>query len=70
MAAMLADDNFKCIILNGNDRIPIQISMRFVPKCPIYNTPALFQVMAWRRTGGKPLPEQMLTQFTDAYVRN
>ena len=24
--------------------------------------------MAWRRIGGKPLPELMLTQFTDAIV--
>ena len=25
--------------------------------------------MAWRRTGDKPLPEPMLTQLTDAYMR-
>ena len=25
--------------------------------------------MAWRRIGVKPLPEQMLTQFTDTYMR-
>ena len=24
--------------------------------------------MAWRRTGDKPLPQQMLTQFPDAFV--
>ena len=24
--------------------------------------------MAWRRTGDKPLPETMLTQFTDIYA--
>ena len=24
--------------------------------------------MAWRRTGDKPLPEPMMTQFTDAYT--
>ena len=28
----------------------------------------LVQVMAWRRTGKKSLPEPMLTQFTDAYT--
>ena len=32
------------------------------------NKPALVQVMAWRRTGDKPLPELMLIQFTDAYM--
>ena len=26
MAAILADDSFKCIFLNGNDKIPIRIS--------------------------------------------
>ena len=65
MAAILADDIFKIIFLNENGRIPIQISLRFVPKSPIDNKPALIQVMAWRRTGDKPLPESMITQFID-----
>ena len=30
MDAILADDIFKCIFLNENDRIPIQISLMFV----------------------------------------
>ena len=34
------------------------------------NNSALIQVMAWRRTGNKLLPEQMLTQFSDAYMRH
>ena len=50
MAAILAD-NFKCIFLNENHRIPIRISLKFVPKSPIDNKQALVQVMAWRRTG-------------------
>ena len=70
MAAILADDIFKSIFLNENDRIPIQISLKFVPWSPIDNKPALVQVMAWRRTGDKPLPEPMLIQFTDAYMRH
>ena len=45
MAAVLADELFKCIFLNENDRIPIQISLKFVPRSPIYNKPALVQVM-------------------------
>ena len=44
--------------------------LKFVPKGPIHNRPVLVQVMAWRQTGGKPLPEVMLTQFTDAYMRH
>ena len=31
MATILADDTFKCIFLNENDTIPIQISLKFVP---------------------------------------
>ena len=70
MAATLADDNFKCIFLNENDRIPIRFSLKFVPRSPIDNKPAFVRVMAWRRTGDKPLPEPMLTQFIDAYMRH
>ena len=65
MAAILTDDIFKCIFLNEVYKIPIQIAMKLVPRSPIGNKPALDQVMAWRRTGDKPLPEPMLTQFTD-----
>ena len=61
MAAILADDIFKWILLNENGKIPIQVSLNFVPKGPINNIPALVQVMAWRRTGDKPLPESMMT---------
>ena len=68
MAAILADGNFKCIFLNENDRNLIPISLKFIPRSPIDNKPALAQVMAWRWTGDKPLPEPMLTQFTDAYM--
>ena len=70
MAAILADDNFKCIFLNENDRIPIRISLKFIPRSPIDNKPALVQVMAWHRTGDTPLPKLMLTQFSDAYMRH
>ena len=70
MDTILADDIFKCIFLNENDIIPIQISLKFVPGRPIDNKPALVQVMAWRRTGDKLLPEPVMTQFTDAYMRH
>ena len=59
----------KAIFLNGNDRIPIRISRKFVPRGPIDNKPALVQAMAWCQTVDKPLPELMLTQFTDANIR-
>ena len=70
MAAILTDDNFKCIFLNENDKIQIQISLKFVPRSLIDNKPALLQVMAWRRIGDKPSSEPMLTRFTDAYMRH
>ena len=70
MAAILADDDFGCIFLNENDRIPIQVSLKFVARRPIDNKPALVQVMAWRRIGDEPLPEPMLAQFTDAHMRH
>ena len=36
--------------------------MKFVPRVqgPIYNIPALVQIMAWRRPGDKPLSEPMM----------
>ena len=70
MAAILADDNFKCTFLNENDRILFQISLKIVPWSPIDNKPALVQGMAWRQTGDKPLPEPMPSQFTDAHMQH
>ena len=46
-----ADDIFKCIFLNESVWIPIKISLKFVPKVPINNIPALVQIMAWHRPG-------------------
>ena len=66
---ILADDIFKGIFLYENDRIPIQITLKLVLKSPIDNKAALVQIMAWRRTGDKPLPEPMVTQLTDTYMR-
>ena len=50
----------KCILLNENVWIPIEISLKFVPKGSINNNPALLQIMAWRRLGDKPLSESMM----------
>ena len=55
-----ADDTFKLIFVNANVRISIKISLKLVPKGPIYNIPALVQIMAWRRPGDKPLFEPMI----------
>ena len=54
------DDIFNCICLNEMVWISINISLKFVPKGPIHNIPALVQIMAWRRSGDKPLSEPMM----------
>ena len=54
-----ADDIFRCIFLNENVWIPIKISLKFVPRGPISNIPALVHIMTWRRPGDKPLSEAM-----------
>ena len=56
------DDTFKCIPLNANLTISIKISLKFVPKGPLNNTPALVQIMAWRRPGDKPLSEPKMVR--------
>ena len=58
-----ADDTFKRIFLNENVRIFIKISLKFFPRGPINNNPALVQIMAWRRPGDKPLSEPMMVSL-------
>ena len=41
-----ADIIFKCIFLNENVWISIEISLKFIPKGPMHNIPALVQIMA------------------------
>ena len=58
-----ADDIFNRIFLNENIWIPIKISLKFVPKGPINNIPAMVQIMAWRRPGDKPLSGPMVVSL-------
>ena len=51
------DDIFKCIFLNKDIWILLNISLKFVHKVRINNIPALVQTMAWHRPGDKPLSE-------------
>ena len=41
----------------------IKISLKFVPKGPINNIPALVQIRAWRLPGDKPLSEAMMASL-------
>ena len=61
---------FRFIFMNEKFCISIRISLKFVPRRLVDNKPALVQVMAWRRTGDKPLHEPMLTKLADAYMRH
>ena len=51
------DDIFKCIFLNENIKISMNISLKFVPFGLIDNIPALAQIIAWHWPGAKPLSE-------------
>ena len=58
-----ANDIFKRIFFIENVGISIKISLKFVPKGPINNIPALVQIMAWRRPGDKPLSESIMVSL-------
>ena len=45
-----------------------KFSLKFIPKGPIDNKPALVQIMAWCRTGDKPLFEPMMAYVAKAYM--
>ena len=59
----LADDILKCILLKENVKILIKFSLKCVPRGPINNIPALVQIIAWRRSGDKPLSEPMMVSL-------
>ena len=57
------DKTFECFFLNKDVSIVITISVKFVPKGPIDNIPALVQIMAWHCPGNKPLSELMMVSL-------
>ena len=59
---LFADDTFKHIFLNENIIISTKNSLKFVPKGLINKIPALVLIMAWCRSGDKPLSEPMLVR--------
>ena len=61
--SQFADNIFKCIFLNENVWISLEISLKFVPMVPINNMPALVQIMGWRRSADKPLSEPMMVRL-------
>ena len=53
--------HFKMHFFNENVCISFKISLKF-PMVRINNIPALVQIMAWRRSGDKPLSELMMVR--------
>ena len=48
---------------------PFKLHCSLFPRVQLTISQCWFRVMAWQRTGDKPLPEPMLAQFTDAYMQ-
>ena len=63
LAAIFQTSFWKRIFINKNILILFKISMKFLPMGSINNIPALVQIMAWCRTGDKPLFEPMLMRL-------
>ena len=55
---------FKCIFLNTNIRISINISLNIVPRGHIDNIPELVQIMACHLVGTKPLYEPLMVRLS------
>ena len=58
-----SDAIFKCIFLNENVWISLEILQKFAPEVWINNIPSLVQIMAWRRPGNKQLSEPMMVSL-------
>ena len=69
MAAISQTTFSKVFFMNEKSSSSILISLKFVPESSIKNKSALVQVMAWHLTGDKPLPEPLLTSFTNTYMQ-
>ena len=54
---------FVIIFVNEKFCILIRISIKFIPKDPIYNSSLLVRIMAWRWPGDKPLFEPMMVNL-------
>ena len=57
------NDTVNRLFLNENARSWIKNSLKFVPKRPINNIPALVQIIDWRRPGDKPLSEPVMVSL-------
>ena len=60
---LFADDTFKCVFVDENSWISIDISLKLVSKGPIYNIQTLVQIMASGLVGAMPLSESMMVSL-------
>ena len=59
------------IFLTENDvNILIWSSLKVVPGCSANNLPTLVEIMAWRRSGDKPLSKRVINLIIDTYVHH
>ena len=64
------DDIFKWSFFNENAWTLIKISLKFVPRYPVNNIPALIQIMAWHPPGDKLVSEPMMVSLLmNIYMR-
>ena len=54
---------YKCIFLNENLGLSIKISLKFVPEGSVNNVSSFIHIMAWHRSGDKPLSETMIVEL-------
>ena len=47
-----------------------KILLNLIPRDPIDSKSALVQIVTWRRSGVKPIPEPLLSNFWDAIWRH
>ena len=64
------DYTFKSISLNENFWILNEGSLKYAPYGLIFNMAAFVHIMAWHRTGAKPLSEAMLVCCIDTYMHD
>ena len=70
MTAKFANDILKGSFINDNFVFRFEFHCRLSLRFHLTTGQDFVQVMAWRQTGAKPLPEPTLTQFIDAYLRH
>ena len=62
--------SFMRIFLKENDvNILISISLKFVPGCSVNNLPTLVEIMAWRRSGDKPLSKRGIPRENENWIK-